>query len=319
MIVVIPVSASDANLISPFAKAVKHCGKNSGHSAIVVARPSDSTHADRLVAELGDTFDTISTHIFGQDGPSGWPKGPNFYWSSTVHYLQTTLRTQSPWLWCELDCTPLKSGWVDALSTEYNLAKTPFMGVLEETHAVDAEGNPVSSGKHLVGVAVYPPFISSFSTLWPYVPQMPTPFDVVCQWEFVPHTHETKLLQHAFRTQSYAMTNGVVKGQDNNGFPNGIRFDRDLSPDAVLHHGCDDGSLSDYLVGTKVAAKKKPAEVASPAPVSEPEVEKPIELPVAEEKPVEEKAVEPAPEKPSSANILFSKRRSKGALAAVAN
>lgn len=267
MLVIIPVSSADATLISPFSKAVRHFGKNSGHRALVVARPSDAGLADRLVSELGDTFDGITTHIFPQDGPSGWPKGPNFYWSSTVHYLQNSLRISEHWLWLELDSTPLRSGWLDAISTEYNISRTPFMGVIEKTHAVDSEGLPTEAGSHLVGVAVYPPSVSAFSNLWPYVAQMPTPFDVVCQWEFLPNTHVTELIQHCFRTQNYARRDtGEICGEDHNNFPNGIRFDRPLSSEAVLHHGCDDGSLSELLTGAAA-----PAYTTQP-PTAKPEV-----------------------------------------------
>lgn len=266
MLVIIPVSSADASLIPPFTKAVRHFGKNSGHRALVVARPSDSEHADRLVSELGDSFDGITTHIFPQDGPTGWPKGPNFYWSSTVHYLQNSLRNQDPWLWLELDCTPLRAGWLDAISTEYNLSRATFLGVVEKTHAVDAEGSPVDAGKHLVGVAVYPASVSAFSNLWPYVPQMPTPFDVVCQWEFVPNTRQTVLLQHAFRTKNYSRReDGEIRGEDHNNFPNGVRFDRPLSLEAVLHHGCDDGSLAELVTaGSGATAPTQPTAPTKP-------------------------------------------------------
>ena len=270
MLVIIPVSASDASLITPFSKAVRHFGKNSRHRALVVARPSDSEHADRLVSELGDSFDGITTHIFPQDGPTGWPKGPNFYWASTVHYLQHAVKNQEQWLWLELDSTPLRAGWVDAISTEYNLTNPPFLGVVEKTHAVDAEGNPVDAGKHLVGVAVYPPSVSAFSNLWPYVSQMPTPFDVVCQWEFVPNTHVTELIQHCFRTKNYAaQANGEIRGEDHNNFPNGVRFDRPLSPSAVLHHGCDDGSLAELILGGLPPVK---SDAPPAAPAAKPDV-----------------------------------------------
>jgi hypothetical protein len=123
------------------------------------------------------------------------------------------------------------------------------MGVIEKTHATSPEGVPVNAGTHLVGVAIYPPDISLYSTLWPFVAAMPRPFDVVCQWEFVKHTHDTKLMQHCFRTQKYSRSKeGEIRGEDHNGFPNGIRFDNPLSPTAVLHHGCDDGSLSELMV-----------------------------------------------------------------------
>lgn len=248
MLTVIPVSAADADLIEPFSKAVAFCGKNAGYEALIVARPSDEEHARSLFANIEPYFDKVFVHIFVQDGPSGWPKGPNYYFSTTVHYLQTELRNQKPWLWCELDCTPLKPGWVDALTTEYNLTGKPFMGTICKTYATDKDGNEADAGSHLVGVAIYPPSLNSYSTLWPFVGQMPTPFDIILQWETTPKAHDTPLMQHCFRTQNYRKgTNGEIRGEDHNNFPLGIRFDQPIRPEVVLHHGCDDGSLSEVL------------------------------------------------------------------------
>jgi hypothetical protein len=142
------------------------------------------------------------------------------------------------------------------------------MGVIEKTHATNPDGEPVDAGRHLVGVAVYPPNIAQISQLWAYVPQMPTPFDVVTQWEVVPKAHETELMQHCFRTEEYAPTDGGIRGVDKNNFPNGIRFDHVLSSKAVLHHGCTDGSLADLIVDVK-PVNKAPAAPAEAKPVAE--------------------------------------------------
>lgn len=251
MLCVIPVSSHDASLIPSFSKAVRHCGANALHQALVVVRPSDSASGQELVKSLDGLFESIELFVLPSDGPAGWPKGPNFYWASTITHLMA-VGNQQPWLWCELDCTPLKSGWLDALATEYNLVSSskPFMGVIETTHATNAAGEPVDAGKHLVGVAVYPASISRISQIWPYVINMTTPFDVITQWEVVPKSHDTKLMQHCFRTENYEHTPEGVRGDDNNGFPNGIRFNHILSPDAVLHHGCIDGSLSDLITAS---------------------------------------------------------------------
>ena len=81
---------------------------------------------------------------------------------------------------------------------------------------------------------------------------MPTAFDVLCQWEFVPKAHNSALMQHGFRTQSYSRNaDGAFQGEDKNKFPNGVRFDRPIRPDVVLFHGCDDGSLARLILSEK--------------------------------------------------------------------
>lgn len=252
MLVVIPVSSSDADLISDFTAVMRHFGPYPGHQALVVVRPSDEAHARKVWEAVEGLFDSVDFHVFSQDGPIGWPQGPNFYWGTTAHHLQFERGNTLPWLWMELDTTPLKAGWLDALETEYRLAKMPLLGMLETTHGVNAKGEKVDMGQHIVGVAVYPPNLADYSTLWAYAPQMPTAFDVLCQWEFVPKSHNSALMQHGFRTQSYRRNeDGAFQGEDKNKFPNGVRFDRPIRPDVVLFHGCDDGSLARLIMSEK--------------------------------------------------------------------
>jgi hypothetical protein len=133
------------------------------------------------------------------------------------------------------------------LLTEYNLNQKPFMGVLEPTLKSNAEGQVVTDGAHMVGVGVYPPNVAGYSILWKYSAQMGQPFDILCQWEITPKTHNTSLIQHAFRTSNYEVTKEGIKGTNDPELPEGVMFDRVLSPTAVLHHGCQDGSLFKVL------------------------------------------------------------------------
>jgi hypothetical protein len=246
MLVVIPISSSDAELSDAFASALNHFGPT-GFDALIVSRPSDSGHAGELQAKLDSVFNKVSVHIFPADGPSGWPKGPNFYWAQTVAHL-LEIKNDKPWLWLELDSTPLCKDWALKLFTAYNLGGKAFLGVKEPTLAQNAEGKVVSTGDHMVGVGIYPPAVPAYSLLWTYVPQMNDPFDVVCQWEFLPHLNDSPLIQHAFRTKDYHRDGDAIVCSDNSDLPEGVSFARPLSTEAVLHHGCDDSSLATLLV-----------------------------------------------------------------------
>jgi hypothetical protein len=184
-------------------------------------------------------FNCPSLHWFSEDGPTGWPLGPNFYWYQTIKYLAEK-ENKLPWLWMELDCTPLKPGWADALEEEYLKCGTPFLGM----HGWSGEP-PV---KHLVGVAVYPPQVSDHSKLYNEVPNSSIAFDVVCQEEFVPKSTESNLMQHGFRTGNYRqISEGVLQGEHLNGPPGGRQYDQHVREEAVLHHGCEDGSLAQLV------------------------------------------------------------------------
>ncbi len=236
MLCVIPVSSHDAELVPHFLLALGACGKNEHHSLLVVCRPSDESHGREALAGASPFFGEAQLLVFPQDGPSGWPEGPNFYWASTVRELRDR-GNQLPWFWCELDCTPLKKGWLDTLETEYRMTAEshPFMGVREQTRVTNASGELVDGGSHMAGTGVYPPNVHVFSHLWLFVHKMTTAFDIVIQWEIAPVLKTTTLIQHAFRTHGYTRgKDGVICGEDRNNFPSGIRFDKPLSPDAVI-------------------------------------------------------------------------------------
>jgi len=75
-------------------------------------------------------------------------------------------------------------------------------------------------------------------------------------------SHETKLMQFCFRTKNYKRKESIennkktiVVGEDNNKFPD-YRFDHPIDfENAVIVHGCNDGSLNELLI--KEAKEKK--------------------------------------------------------------
>ena len=251
MLIVIPVSEADANLIDDFAKVVRFFGPyNKKHELLVVSRPADALHGAKLLTRLSGLFNKESIYFFEKDGLTGWPLGPNHYWAETIRHLQYERKNKLPWLWMELDMTPLKHGWIDALEREYKNCGKPFLGVLQNTTTVTHDGIVIPIAKHLVGAAIYPPDIDPYCNIWKYVPKIATAFDVLCEYDLVPHSHHTPLIQHNFRTQKYRYCplSDCIRGEDHNNFPSGLRFDKPVDPKAVLLHGCDDGSLAKLLV-----------------------------------------------------------------------
>ena len=75
-------------------------------------------------------------------------------------------------------------------------------------------------------------------------------FDITTQWEVVPRTHDTKLIQQGFRTINYKLqTNPLrIQGEDNGDMNGVISYANPVDPEAVLHHGCKDTSLAEILL-----------------------------------------------------------------------
>lgn len=249
MLIVVPVSNTDENLIEDFCAMVNKLGPYSDkHELAVVTRPSDLIYGHRVYSLLRKSFKNAHIHAFENDGERGWPDGPNYYWKYTIDYLYRVKNAQ-PWLWMELDMTPLCFNWIENLESEYAESGKSCMGWIQNTTTVTKSGLLVPLAKHLVGAAIYPSNFHEISSLWRYVDDIATAFDVIVQNEVVPMTHHSELFQHSFRTENYKLdpATGIIKGEDNNNFPDGLRFDEPLSFKAVIHHGCTDGSLSRIL------------------------------------------------------------------------
>lgn len=253
MIIVLPVSENDFKRplnVFAFIKTLRHFGPYFEHELLVVSRPSDAKHAEAILRLIDDLFSESTIHIFQEDGPIGWPQGPNFYWKNTIEYLKWDRPdNDKPWFWMELDVYPLKPKWADLLEAEYYKQGKLCLGTIQNTTTVTSDQILINIGKHVQGTAIYPPKLHEMCSVWEYVDRLPTAFDVVCQWEIVPNTHDSRLIQQGFRTLNYKILSSPfrIKGEDNGDLQGVITYDQPLDPEAVVHHGCKDTSLADIV------------------------------------------------------------------------
>ena len=251
MIIVLPVSANDFSKplnVFAFMKAFREFGPYQKHELLVVSRPSDQEYAKAVYDNVKDLFVKSNFFVFEENGVYGWPQGPNHYWKYTIEYLKDN-NNKLPWFWMELDVVPLKYNWADILEKEYKKCNKPCLGTIQDTTTVTSDMLKITIAKHLQGTAVYPPDISKICSVWEYVDKLPTAFDVVTQWEIVPNTADTKLIQQGFRTMNYKIYFNplIIKGEDNGDMNGVVSFADPIDPNAVLHHGCKDTSLADIV------------------------------------------------------------------------
>lgn len=248
MLLVVPVSKTDLNLIEPFTSCFNLFGPYDDHSLLVVGREEDQYYIDYVFNKIKINFNKGQQSTKTYKGiPNGWPLGPNAYWKETIIYLEK-INNQLPWLWMELDVFPLKKGWASLLREDYYEKNKPFYGCLEDTTTLTLDEETVFLTKHFVGAGIYPPKVSDFSKNWKHVDRIPTAFDVICQFEFAPLTHHSELFQHNFRTDNYRKTeDGAIICDDRNNFKGGRKFNKPVSSKAVILHGCKDKTLYDLI------------------------------------------------------------------------
>lgn len=239
MLVVIPVSRSDFKRADALIAVFKKFGGCKSHKLLVVSRHSENAFAFEVESQLRGLFGESDCFIFNNEGSTGWPMGANFYFQETVRHLKET-DNRLPWLWMELDATPLKEGWLDAISNEYAEVQSPFLGVLNEWNEL----------KWMDGVGVYPPNFHEYCPHWDSdLPKRP--FDFAFRDQIVPHAQASKYIQHCFRTQNYSVfEGGKIKGE-HAVEPEIGRRDDFINPETVLLHGCSDGSLAKMIASAE--------------------------------------------------------------------
>jgi hypothetical protein len=238
----------DADLAMESAKAITAMGLNIRHKAYVCTR-QDTKDCNAITHELKKSFPEVDQLIV-QDGFDGWPLGPNQMFADATAAMYST---KAPFYFWEPDCVPMKERWVDDLDAEYH-RKVGIMGHLYE-------GGMASDGriiyKMIVGSAVYPPnfldFCPSAQSLGTYnlayknAGSIPEPWDVRCRWNFLAIGRDTPLIRTYWKSVNYQWKDGKIIFYAENPEAQGVQEvtcpDRVISSQAVVIHGCKDGSL----------------------------------------------------------------------------
>lgn len=248
MIIALPVSRSDISIFPALVNSIVKFGGFESHRIIVLPTPSaasDATEASKALQGICRQFDIATLNI---EPEGGWPQACNQHFAAALEKMNE-LRIDEPFLWVEADCCFTQYNPVNAILTEYHMAKRPFLGHKRPTKEV-MQG---ADGEHMVACGVYPADFYTRTRLWHFI-RNDQPFDVWLRWEIAPHCHDTKLIQHCPRTSNFHTENGQIVGTDE-----GKRAFT-LTRHSVMVHGCKDGSLSKLICGDgfKVPELQKP-------------------------------------------------------------
>jgi hypothetical protein len=238
----------DAELALLSAKAITAFGINMRHKATVCAT-NDTALLFDIIEELKKSFPEVG-RIIAQDGFNGWPLGPNQMFSDAASQCYAV---NEPWMFWEPDCVPMKSGWVDDLEAEFR-KKPAILG-----HQY--EGGMATNGKNIykmiVGSAVYPPnfldfcpsarSLDNYNLAYRSAGTVPEPWDVRCRWNFMAVGRDCPLLRTYWKSVNYQWKDGKIvffaEDPESQAVQGVTCPDRVISSQAVVIHGCKDGSL----------------------------------------------------------------------------
>lgn len=268
MLVIIPVSEADEQMIDTVSELIVKLGGCPNHDLLVVGSTDCEPLVNKLHAKLKSEFRNTSTYVF-QCLVKGWPLGPNAYFRNTVSYLYTERGIDQPWYWFELDNTPMKRGWLDALQKEYIAAHAVFMGARHSTYYTDANKKLIEKGAHMAGTGIYPVNFTQLCDLWRF--EEGQAFDVWIQWEVLRGgLTDTSLIQHNWKTCNYRREDGVIVS-DNFDMPHpDLHTNKPVTEEAVVVHGCKDLSLARLLLSELDGKKSKTISSTNPGDVVEP-------------------------------------------------
>jgi hypothetical protein len=260
MKIAIPVSAHDKHLVPALTDCLLKMGGLEEHPVIFFPTPSAKEVAYAAAEKLG-----AQTHALEQDFEGGAPVACNNHFAAVVYALGAMGNTD-PFLWLEADCIPTAPRWPDAILNEYRMLGQPFMGTVVDT-PFNEEGKLVyrEGDQMMMGCGVYPANMERDERIKPLIMDMAKPswmnprepFDVYLRWaiKVIGRSH-SNLICDMWATENYEREYfeqeilGRIHCQSVDHGGRVVRERCGLIPkQAVLVHGCKDGSLAKLVLG----------------------------------------------------------------------
>ena len=252
MVIVFPVADRDFDLALPVAKWMRKLGPYPRHDALLVWSEELSSEKREKIADefrnMGwkDKPRAMVARILRQT----WPDAPNDIFRQAAKMVAEDPLLKRPWYFMEPDCTPMVNGWADMLAEQYNLdLSRPFLGCIEDTYEkINATGQLVKIGRHMVGPGLYPASLSQFTQAHEYCAAA---FDLAISRDIIPHARHTGLIQHNWSTGNYRKDESgkiVCDAMPLRFQQHGQPKTMTVNPEAVVVHGCKDSSLLRILL-----------------------------------------------------------------------
>jgi len=257
MKLVIPVSKHDRHLIPDFISAINKFPVGEEHDLLVIGSRENEEVIIGFEKQIKHLFKSSEACII-PDTMMGWPMSCNFYFQQACAHLRKDEETDA-FLWFELDTVPMRENWLDLIAFEYYADTTRavkekrepliYLGVKERVYeGKNGELIPESvAGHRMAQVGVYStkicsaPVLNSLSVSnrhWTHI----------IQWYVVNRMKESNLIQNNWRTEKYRNSSGEMVCDSISNLAWDVHWNKSVSEDAVLVHGCKDGSLVKLLL-----------------------------------------------------------------------
>lgn len=180
--------------------------------------------------------------FFDEDERGRWYSN-NFAFRNVAMQVREFKKEFDSFYFYEADCTPLRASWWNELKAEYNSCGKELMGVPRITRLDSGE----EKGIHMNGSAFYPRDLHVIAPAVFYLAEN-IPWDIYNKDWIVPKAHFTRKMQCLFKQDPIADMSKIEL-------------------DAVIVHGCKDGSL---ITALRTLGQFNPPRAAAPALVAAP-------------------------------------------------
>lgn len=274
MLLVLPISKSDAHLTDAMVKAFQTFTPGNNHRLLVVSDPKAQEDASVLLGKLREYFSEAKQEVFSANNSYGWPRSCNYYFQQACHLVTKYAKANQGWLWMEMDSTPIASNWLTLIEQEYyrdsetafqeNRQVYRFLGAKERT-ILSKMGEFHDDGYHMAAVGVYPGDYAACPVM-KSITGVDKHFSVHLKWYPLKGFNISPLIQSNRDTLNYRLEGDAIVSDSQANNPWDIHFNAPIGENTVLLHGCKDGSLINVISpARKVSIEILPPK-ASPAP-----------------------------------------------------
>ena len=244
-------------MIPDFISAINKFPVGEEHDLLVIGSRENEEVIIGFEKQIKHLFKSSEACII-PDTMMGWPMSCNFYFQQACAHLRKDEETDA-FLWFELDTVPMRENWLDLIAFEYYADTTRavkekrepliYLGAKERVYeGKNGELVPESvTGHRMAQVGVYStkicsaPVLNSLSVSnrhWTHI----------IQWYVVNRMKESNLIQNNWRTEKYRNSSGEMVCDSISNLAWDVHWNKSVSEDAVLVHGCKDGSLVKLLL-----------------------------------------------------------------------
>lgn len=252
MKLVIPVSRHDINALPNLIDTLIHFGGLTEHSCFFFSAPSVIAQVHEQAERLNPCMKEVTVKQALYEPEYGMPMDGGVLFFGAVFNLGRA-QNQEPFLWLEVDSSPLVAGWLDLIQNDYLAKGKPCYGnVVPLPFNVNGKLEMRPGEDYMMAVGVYPPFMHIDEAIRPLIQDLGNPLSSNPKENFDTYIRggikkvgrvNSDLIADMWNTHDYKLVDGGIECSP---LPTDklVRSRGGMVPaTAVLVHGCKDESL----------------------------------------------------------------------------